>query len=275
MDAPMPDRSVSDETIRAREQPDGAPFRLLPALGFVAVVAIALAWSDLVPGGHFLRSFADSDVARSERELARHASERLRRFALENERVVPNAIVFVGSSTIERFPLDRYFPEKPCLNRGILSASAPMLERFLDPLLPPAPMKGIVLYAGSIDLREPGSTLDERLADEVASRISSLLDAVRRRDPAVPVAVIGVLPTRSITAAQIRALVRLNSRLAESARERGFAFVNTARAPITSPSGSLAEEYSADEMHLDERGYRILSGWIVEDGGDIGRRLAP
>jgi lysophospholipase L1-like esterase len=275
MDAPMFDRSTPDETIRGREQPDGALFRLLPALGFVAVAAIALAWSDLVPGGHFLRSFADSDVARSERELARHASERLRRFALENELVTPNAIVFVGSSTIERFPLERCFPEKPCLNRGILSASAPMLERFLDPLLPSAPMRGIVLYAGSIDLREPGSILDEKLAEDVASRIRSLLDALRKRDSEVPVAVIGVLPTRHTTAAEMRALGRLNSRLAESAHERGFAFVDIARAPITSPSGSLAEEFSADEMHLDERGYRVLSGWIVEDGGDVGRRLAP
>jgi lysophospholipase L1-like esterase len=275
MDVPMHEQARSEESIRDRGLQVGGLLRVLPILGLVAITALALAWNDIVPGGRFLRGLVDSDVARSERELARHASERLRRFALENDRDHSGAIVFVGSSTIERYPLERCFPGKPCVNRGILSASAPMLERFLDPLLPPSSLAGIVLYAGSIDLRDPGESADERRVEAILPRLRSLLDALRREDPATPVAVIGVLPVRHMSADDVRSLARLDASLAAAARERGFAFVGTARAPIMTSSGALSEEYSADEMHLDERGYRILSDWIVEDGGEVGRRLLP
>lgn len=263
------------ELTKDHEARPGTLLRALPLLGCAAIAAIALAWSDRIPGGYFLRGLVESDTARGEREIALHAAERLNRFAHENARTAPGTIVFLGSSTIERYPLDQCFPGKPCSNRGILSAEAALLERFLDTELPSVPLAGIVLYTGSIDLRRSGKGATSEQADAVVPRVRSLLDALREKQPAAPIALIGVLPARRMDTAEVAALARLNARLSELSRERGIAFIDTARPPITSPSGSLVEELSADDLHLDQRGYAVLSAWIIADGGEVGRRLAP
>jgi len=255
--------------------PVGLLPRALPIAGLAAIAVLALAWSDLLPGGYFLRRLVDADTARSQRELALHAAERLRAFANENEHVAPDAVVFIGSSTIERFPLAACFPGKPCVNRGILSASAPMLEHFADVLAPETARGGIVVYAGSIDLREPGLSADAAHADSVAAQVMSLVDRLRADRADVPFAVIGVLPARRMSSAEVDALERLNASLREQARRREIAFIDVSRAPITSPSGSLAEEQSADDLHLDRSGYETLARWILADGGEIGGRLSP
>jgi hypothetical protein len=70
-------------------------------------------------------------------------------------------------------------------------------------------------------------------------------------------------------------LKELDSALSSDARSRGIAFVDAARPPIAAPSGALAREMSVDDMHLDDDGYRTLARWIVAEGGDVGRLLAP
>jgi lysophospholipase L1-like esterase len=265
----MADRSPTSEP------PAGFLPRALPIAGLASIAVLALAWCDLLPGGYFLRRLVDANSARSQRELALHAAERLRAFANENEHVAPGAIVFIGSSTIERFPLAECFPGKPCVNRGILSASAPMLEHFADVLAPKTARGGIVVYAGSIDLREPGDSADAAHADSVAAQVMSLVDELRAGRADVPLAMIGVLPARRMSTAEVEALAHLNASLREQAHRREIPFIDVSRAPITSPSGSLAEEQSADDLHLDRRGYETLARWILADGGEIGRRLSP
>ena len=257
------------------EPSTGALLRALPMFGFAAIALLSLAWSDLLPGGYFLRGLVDANAERGQRELALHALDRLNSFAKENASVAPDAIVFVGSSTIERFPLDECFPGKPCVNRGILSASAPMLEQFADLVAPKIPNESLVVYAGSIDLRQPGLAADAAHADVVAAQVISLVDVLREKHAGAAIALIGVLPARRMSAAEIQTLARLNARLRDAAHERGIGFVDVARVPITSPAGSLAEDQSADDLHLDRRGYATLARWIVADGGEVGRRLSP
>ena len=85
----------------------------------------------------------------------------------------------------------------------------------------------------------------------------------------------GVLPDRGTDAGAALRLEELNAMLARGARARGIAFVDAARPPIAAPSGALAREMSADDVHLDIDGYRTLARWIIAEGGDAGRLLAP
>jgi lysophospholipase L1-like esterase len=75
--------------------------------------------------------------------------------------------------------------------------------------------------------------------------------------------------------ADVERLAETNDALAALAKARGFYFVSTAEAPITSRGGSLSEELSEDEFHLDAQGYRQLARCILEQGGEVGRRLSP
>ena len=78
-----------------------------------------------------------------------------------------------------------------------------------------------------------------------------------------------------MSAPDVAALRRANARLAALAASRGLAFLDPARPPIATPSGALAEDASADEFHLDARGYAALARWIAEEGGPVGALLAP
>lgn len=60
----------------------------------------------------------------------------------------------------------------------------------------------------------------------------------------------------------------------ELARDLGFSFVPTLRAPLVDADLRLQEAVAADDRHLSEAGYRVLARWLKEDGGEAGRGLA-
>ncbi len=229
--------------------------RLLALLALVASAWLAAAWLDLVPGGWRLRRALGRDDARASYE--RHRAERLAHFAGETS--PPGAVVFLGSSTMERFDLARWFPLAPTLNRGLGNEPIADLEERLLASVPPD-ARALVLYAGSVDFRRSPSASSDPLAD----RIDALLARLVEQRPACELVVLGILPERSMTPDRVAALARLNAHLAEHARARGASFVETARPPLATDTGSLSEGFSCDPLHLADEGYAVLAGWIAE-----------
>lgn len=245
------------------------PLAAAALLGCAAVYAIA-AWYHGVPGGWTLRGWVVPHALREARAQAARSAARLATFARENPAAPEGAVLFLGSSTIEYFPLDELFAGVPCLNRGIGNESAAELLARLEASLPQRPPAGAVLYAASIDFRRLGAA-----PEEVAARAWAVVRALRERYPDLPVALVGLLSERDFPPGEVARLARTNAALAELASRRELAFVRTDRPPVTLPDGTLAPDASADRLHLNERGYRALAGWIVEDGGAVGRLLGP
>lgn len=234
-----------------------------PLLG---LVMITLVWNDVLPGGWTLRSWLTPPAQMEAITIARHRAERLALFQSEPT-PAPGAIVFLGSSTIERFPLPESFPGKPCLDRGIGSEDLDGLSLRLESSLPPG-IAGIVLYAASIDFRRGAP----RPANLVI-RIEGLLDQVQTLAPGVPVALIGILPERDMMPSLGRRLAITNNVLEETCKQRGVAFVSIDRAPLITEEGDLTHSHSADDLHLNDLGYRQLAAWILQDGGAVGTLL--
>ncbi len=258
---------MTDTTSTSRAE---AAARALPLAALLAIALLALAWNDVLPGGYRLRKLVESEGVREARARALHAAARMQAFAIENETAPAGSIVFLGSSTIERFPLAESFPGKPCLNRGIASESALELLRRVPGRLPRARPAGIVVYTGAMDWREEGRT-----TLQVVERVARVLARIAEGAPGVPIALLGILPERDMEPSEVARLSETNGALADLAKSRGASFVSTAEAPITSRGGSLSEEVSQDEFHLDAQGYRHLARRILEDGGEVGRRLSP
>ncbi|MFN0244543.1 MAG: GDSL-type esterase/lipase family protein [Planctomycetota bacterium] len=233
------------------------------------LVALTLAWHDVLPGGYRLRSYVEPDSTRQTRENQRHARERWTLFEAANATTPAGAIAFVGSSTIERFPLAACFPAKPCANRGIAFESAAALAQRMPRTLPESPA-GIVLYSGTIDFHEHGAE-----PHAIVRSLEIAVHRIRERSPGVPIALIGVMPRREMSTTQIERLRTLIDALRSFASRSELAYVDTLRPPFTSPRGDLAEEVSTDRYHLDARGYDQLARWILEDGGKVGQILAP
>lgn len=232
-----------------------------PFLVFVLALAAgygALAWFDLVPGGWRLRTFVVPETVRSSRQRYHHRLGRLARFAAEQ--APPGALVFLGSSTIERFDLLAHFPLVPTLNRGIGDEDLALLRSRLGASLPPDPA-GAVLYAGSIDFRRYGQA-----PDLLAGRVAELIAELRDLRPGLPVTLLGLLPEVDFSPEQVASLVETNAALAQAAAGAGATFLATARPPVVLESGALNPAFAADRLHLSGAGYEHLADWLAETG---------
>ena len=247
-------------------------WRATALAGLASGALLAAAWLDLLPGGWSLRSAFEDPAAAGRRASALHVLERLREMHAEAPGAARGALLFLGSSTIERFPLAECFPGKRVLQHGLADAPLELLERTLDCTLPSGAPEGVLLYAGSLDLREPREPFEKAL-----ERLPRIVQALRVRThaPALPITLLGILPARGEDAAALERLAKANEALRVLAREQKLGFVPTARPPLAAADGTLAPEFSADGRHLNAEGYRILARWIVEEGGEAGRKLAP
>lgn len=260
------DRSIPERTISFADR----TLAVLPFAGLATVLLLALVWHDVLPGGWRLRSFFGPDSLRQARQDAAHLAERLAEFEREDPTIAPGSILFLGSSTIERFPFPKAFPGKPCVSRGVANLSARVLAAHLDDFLPPARPAGVVLYAGSVDWRASG-----RNESVLVDRVAAVVNATARELPGVPMLLIGLLPERAMPPDAVAALRRANERLAALAAARSIDFLDPARPPIADRSGALSEDAASDLFHLNAEGYRHLARWIVEEGGPVGALLAP
>ncbi len=220
---------------------------LVLALG---TLALAGAWHDLWPGGWTLRRLVGQDDA----ALRYHERRRQRLASFAGELVPPGSIAFLGSSTVERFPLAESFPGVPTLNRGIgdelISELVERLERSV-----PADAAAVVLYAGSVEFRErpPGS------GTTIVKELRAAVARLRELRPQASVLVLGILPERAMPPGRVAELRELNQRLEAQVRELGASFLATDFAPLALPDGSLAETFSSDRLHLNADGYTELS----------------
>jgi len=247
---------------------------LLRALAFSSMLASAYgagAWFDLAPGGWRLRSLFEDPAAESRRAASLHIFERLRAFAAEEPGAARGAVLMLGSSTIERWPIADSFPGKRVLGHGLANITLERAERVFDACLPISTPSGVVLYAGSSDLRFPVEPLEQAL-----DRIPRLVQRLRvRYGHALPITLFGILPARHMDEAAHKALAQANESLRVLARENALSFVPSARPPLAGADGSLPESLSTDEWHLNTEGYRVLARWLVAEGGEAGRALAP
>lgn len=234
-------------------------------LGVLLASYLVLAWFELVPGGWRLRNLVEPWPERRARREREHREERLEVFRAES--APPGAVVFLGSSTIERFPLAECFPGAPALNRGVaFEPSRDLLERLEVGV--PADAAGFVLYLASIDHRFEG-----RSPEEIAAALRRVASTLRDRHPGAPLAVLGLLAERDLGAAERRRLEAANAALRGTCGELGAVFVPTDRAPLTGEDGGLALELSTDDLHLSPEGYRVLAGWLRAEGGAVGALL--
>ncbi len=242
-----------------------AMIRLALILLIVILVILGLSWAHILPGGWFLRDLIEDPQVREHALQQEHREERLEDFRREEPRVLgfANPVVFLGSSIIERFPLGKIFPQSEFLNRGIGGESAEELLARVDKSLPLeawAKVKGVVLYAGSIDLRRGDSVA------AIANRVRLLISRIQTLAPSSAILLLGIIPGRQNSPRSNGVeLDTLNEGLRVLAEAMSVGFLPLDRKPLVDDEGCLSQDMSEDDWHPNLAGYRVIVSWLKEN----------
>ena len=173
-----------------------------------------------------------------------------------SDRVSPPAsgeIVFVGSSSIRLWDVQKYFPGLTIINRGFggsqLSDSVRYAERIVIPYRP----RIVVVYAGDNDIYA-GAT-----SEEVAIQAELFVRTVRAKLPDVRIVFIGIKPSllRWTVVERMRLANDLIRRFAE--HDDKVAFVDVDHAMLGWDETPRPELFVEDGLHMTPHGYELWS----------------
>jgi lysophospholipase L1-like esterase len=190
----------------------------------------------------------------------------LARYRAANARVKPPAagedrVVFYGDSITDMWRLDRYFPGKPYLNRGIGGQTTPqLLVRFRQDVVALAP-KVVVILAGTNDIA--GNTGPMSL-DETAANLASMAELARQHG--IRVVLSAVIPVHNYTPASEltfplrppEKIAELNRRLKRYCEATGNVYLDYFTAMVDQ-HGFLKRELAEDGLHPNPAGYAIMA----------------
>lgn len=188
----------------------------------------------------------------------------LERFREENARLAPprrgeRRVVFMGNSIVEGWA--RYFatmfPGKPYIGRGISGQTTPqMLLRFRQDVIALSP-RAVVILAGTNDIAgNTGPATLEMIEDNIASMIE-LAQANGIRVVLASVLPVIDYPWRPGLEPAPK-IVALNAWMRGYAARRGAVYLDFHSAMADEKHG-MCREYSADGVHPNEAGYRVMA----------------
>ncbi len=163
-------------------------------------------------------------------------------------------ILFLGSSTIVRWNLDRWFSDLPVVNHGFGGSMISDSVYYFDRLVMPVKPRQIVFFAGGNDLNA-GKTPEQVFDDFV--RLAKL---VRERLPQTRLTYLAITPTpkrwsqierqRDFNGRVEREIARMNTPLVE--------FVKLEARFLDAEGRPQPHLFVEDRLHLNESGYAIL-----------------
>jgi lysophospholipase L1-like esterase len=200
-------------------------------------------------------AFAASNQLRTDwAQLSRYASANASLAApLAHEK----RVIFYGDSITDAWPLAKYFPGKPYINRGISGQTTPqMLVRFRQDVINLHP-NAVVILAGTNDLAQ--NTGEESL-EQIIGYITSICELASANR--IKVVVASVLPVLDYPwrpglqpASQVKAL---NEKLSDYASKNKLVFLDYYSAMVDS-NLAMKPELSKDGVHPNAAGYAIMA----------------
>jgi predicted neuraminidase/lysophospholipase L1-like esterase len=169
----------------------------------------------------------------------------------------PGGVVFVGSSSIRLWDLERWFPHHGAVNRGFGGSQIADATRHLETLVLPHRPRHLVFYAGDNDLAAG------RTAAHVVDDFRAFLDALWTSLPATTVHFVAIKPSlaRWALVDEMRAANRAIAGLAATEPRLDYVDVD---GPMLGADGRPRRElFVADGLHLSDAGYRLWTSLVA------------
>jgi lysophospholipase L1-like esterase len=233
-------------------------------LCFTSVAAFSQAPSAAPPDANAEKQRADRLQARLN-DFPNFARYREANAALEPPATNERRAVFIGDSITDSWKLDKYFPGKPYINRGISGqTTSQMLIRFRPDVIDLKP-RAVVILAGTNDIA--GNTGPISL-EAIEGNIASMAELAAANG--IRVVIASVLPVsdhnRNAAGGQIVQTIRrppekilaLNKWIKEFCEKRGHVFLDYF-SPSVDKDGFLRSEIANDGLHPNDKGYEIMA----------------
>ena len=216
---------------------------------FTAVVLLA--------GNSPSTTLAQDEKPQPENPSARWESA-IQKFEQQDKTAPPikNHVVFVGSSSIRMWKLDKSFPDLQPVNRGFGGSEIADSIHFADRIILKHQPRVVVLYAGDNDLAK-GKT-----PERVTSDFKQFVATIHKAQPDTKIVFIAVKP--SIARWKLIDKVRAaNAAVANiCSKNESLEFVDI-DAPMLGDDGMPRPElFLKDGLHMTEAGYEIWSNLV-------------
>ncbi len=170
-----------------------------------------------------------------------------------------DAVLFVGSSSIRKWPIRTSFPEYPTIHRGFGGCFLSDVDHFADRIVFPYEPRVIVLYAGENDMD------NRRTAEEVVEIYTRFAERVEARLPDTELLFLPIKPTPARWALWPE-IKRANEGIAvyidAHPRQR---YIDTATPMLGENGRPRAELYVADGVHLSPAGYDLWTSIVKRE----------
>ena len=170
-------------------------------------------------------------------------------------------VVFLGDSITDGWPLDKYFPGKPYINRGIGGQTTPqMLIRFREDVIDLQPAV-LVILAGTNDIA--GNTGLMSL-EEIEANYTTMAELARAHE--IRVVFSSILPVHNYTELSnnmfaqrpMAQIWELNRWLQEYCKANGLVYLDYF-SPTLDDAGFLKKDLASDGLHPNAEGYSIMA----------------
>lgn len=177
--------------------------------------------------------------------------------ALPVPRPQDQRVVFMGDSITQDWSLEKSFPGKPYINRGISGQTSPqMLVRFRQDAIDLKP-KVVLILAGTNDIMENTGPMT---TEESGAMIASMADLATANN--IQVVLCSVLPSSEFAWSPdlkpAPKIVELNAWIKNYAAEKGYVYVDYYSA-LTDEHGGLPLRLSEDGVHPIAAGFAIMA----------------
>jgi len=166
------------------------------------------------------------------------------------------AIVFVGSSTMQRWNVAASFPDLTIINRGIDGTELSDAVKYVDQLVLKHEPRLVVLYAGDNDIRYG------KVSEQVSVDFERFARAVHDRLPRTRILYIGIKPSpiRWMQIDRIRMANQVVRAICE--RDDRLAFVDFDGLMLGWDEKPRAELFVEDGLHLSLQGYQLWTALL-------------
>ena len=163
----------------------------------------------------------------------------------------PGGNVFVGSSSIRMWKLDRSFPKFACINRGFGGSQLADAARYTDRIVTAYKPRVVVLYSGDNDIAS------EKSPATIRDDYKTFRDKVRTALPNSRIVVISIKPSPSRWKLHEKA-IEANRLIREEAQSgTNEIFVDVWPAMLSDDGLPRKDLFLKDELHMNETGYDI------------------